>query len=79
MSIKDKSQGAYPEDMLMTNDTIYLALGGGGKLFPNGDNTYTESGAICSLKTDGSDLKTLILGNDTIGSHPYSKPRYPSL
>ena len=72
LSIKDKSQGSHPEDMLMTNDTIYLALGGGGKLFPNGDNTYTESGAICRLKTDGSDLKTLILGNDTIGSHPYS-------
>ena len=68
----DILQGKQPSDLVIYKDTIFISWYGGGKLYPDGQGTFTEAGLIAKCNIDGSNYKTIVSGNDTTGSQPYS-------
>lgn len=70
---KDTLHGFEPADVEFYNDTIiYISMYAGGNTFPDGLGTYTYSGCINRVNTNGENFETIIYGNDTLGTNPYS-------
>ena len=73
VTFKDTIHGFEPADVEFYNDSIiYISMYAGGNTFPDGTGTYTYSGCINKVNINGENFQTIIYGNESIGTSPYS-------